>query len=1136
MLTKLLSKALTAVLGIAIMLCSSNAAAKDVALSISTPGSLRQSLIDSDADGDFNLKLSGTLNADDLSYLSSATGLLAHILELDLSGTDFILDGSVYAETSVPTGSMGVNEIDHYRLWPRDSVSGYYTLNGWVTEHWGNNLAGEFRGCKFEKVVLPPGLEGIGVNAFYEAENLREVVFGGNERYLADNAFRSATKLSEIHLPASLDSIGNNTFHRAGSDTGFSLDLSGVSKFGFKCFSESGIKCLTLPHNAGNMPEEMFSGCSRLEEVSVPEDMVRIPRSMFRNCPSLQRLSLSEGLTHIEDYAFSQCDLRELSLPSSLSSIGAQAFSGNKNLEKVNAAEGIERIFTDSFKGSIAEKEFPVENGVKYFGHIAYHLETGAPLDISFRSGTRVLAGNLFCEYVGKPYNNYACEVVESVILPDELEHIGDDTFRRCRKLTSIAFPPKLKSIGKSAFAECSGLTSINLPSALEEIGDMAFMGTSVGNLDFPGSLTRIGAGAFKGCSMTSVELPSNLLELGTSAFYGTKISSVTLPESIRVIGFSPFGNIPELVTVRYNCINAEVKSDYWPNFYPLECQYGLVAGSGCDRLSFGPNVKSIPERAFMQSIPNINKISLPEGLEAIGPQAFSGTNLEVANMPASLLYIGDYSFYNTKLKEIEVPENVAYLGDGAFGGIEELMKIEFRAHHAISSDIIVSTQFGPKRRLGVPFSDSGCSELVIGPDVAYIMPMLFQKSSYASFDFKSVVIPDGCTIGEAAFQNCISLRRAVLPSDITEIPDNLFNGCYNLSDVNLPQTVTRVGDHAFYRCPARGFVLPPALTSIGQGAFCYCDAFGTNLSIGPSVAEIGKGAFAGCRSVERIFIPENVSFIGEGAFNVYPDADLYNRKVVSMLRDPSSVCDENGPFLRNGHWTVRIPYGTEDDYRWHSGWDGFGNYEVNDDMTLSSNTVFTADFSNVGSRDLDGVCIGGVFYSTVDQNIFTSDYDGTYFLILTNNRKPTDCEIAALDSADPLRDDLCSIFDGISLKLPKGWGTVEITSLSTGSGLMAKIAGREPVWLTGNPEMTTTTLHYDVDNDSYLFISSLSWTRINQLSVHPNPDSVDGVNDDSSSTVVASCSIDGTPVSNGFKGIVIERRSDGSVRKTVRR
>jgi hypothetical protein len=62
-----------------------------------------------------------------------------------------------------------------------------------------------------------------------------------------------------------------------------------------------------------------------------------------------------------------------------------------------------------------------------------------------------------------------------SLVLPDSLSVIADQTFADCQALKSVVIPDKVVSIGNKAFFRCVYLTSVTLSSGFQEIGPNAF-------------------------------------------------------------------------------------------------------------------------------------------------------------------------------------------------------------------------------------------------------------------------------------------------------------------------------------------------------------------------------------------------------------------------------------------------------------------------------------------------------------------------------------------------------------------------------------------------------------------------------------------------------------------------------------
>jgi hypothetical protein len=76
-----------------------------------------------------------------------------------------------------------------------------------------------------------------------------------------------------------------------------------------------------------------FSGCSRLENISIKNGVKVIEKNAFEDCTSLKELYLPDSLLEIEDHAFAGCSsLREVSI-SQHTHVAATAFDTNKNLK-----------------------------------------------------------------------------------------------------------------------------------------------------------------------------------------------------------------------------------------------------------------------------------------------------------------------------------------------------------------------------------------------------------------------------------------------------------------------------------------------------------------------------------------------------------------------------------------------------------------------------------------------------------------------------------------------------------------------------------------------------------------------------------------------------------------------------------
>lgn len=152
-------------------------------------------------------------------------------------------------------------------------------------------------------IVIPNTVTSIDPEVFYDFSGMTSITIPGTVKEVPYEAFRYCTDLKEVTL------------------------LEGVEKIGAWSFAE----------------------CPNLQAVTLPSSLISIEEGAFNNCDKLDSIAFNEGLCSIGYTAFRGIKATEIILPSTLTTLGDEAFYLCANLHKVtfeNAATTIEGDYT----------------------------------------------------------------------------------------------------------------------------------------------------------------------------------------------------------------------------------------------------------------------------------------------------------------------------------------------------------------------------------------------------------------------------------------------------------------------------------------------------------------------------------------------------------------------------------------------------------------------------------------------------------------------------------------------------------------------------------------------------------------------------------------------------------------------
>ncbi len=777
-----------------------------------------------------------------------------------------------------------------------------------------------FSGCTgIAGVDLPAALEKIGDYAFSGCTGFSEISFPNSKKEVGFRAFDGCAGLAGVEMQDGLKTVGAYAFNGCTGLTGVELPDS-VSDIGGHAFNGcTGLAAINYPKSLVAAGAGIFSGCTKMKSITVPEGVSALPDNVFSECSVLAGIKLPGTLEAIGDYAFSGCTgLTALELPAGVKTVGFCAFNGCTGLAGLALPDGVTGIGAYAFSGCTGLREVNYPLSLSRTGSCIYAGCTGLK-SIEVPEGVTALPENAF----------NGANRLRSVTLPGTLETVGDYAFNGCSSLVSIMLPEKIKGIGYSVFNDCSSLEVMVLPDAVETIGGNAFSGcTKLGNIWIGENVESIHDYSFWNCSTGILTIHgvsgSYAQTWAGEKGYAFSTDPVACEEDAELRGTvaTPSGDGIGNVTVSiYDCKELKVMEkaqtaedgswvysqaregrkyriaymhmnyDFEPSMQEVIAEeqttlpkvtgkicntqaetrgenfsYSLINGSaititgykGSDAVIVIPSridgytVQAIGDNAFKGT--NVKKVYMAQTLLSIGDSAFDGcTSLETVHFSGATETLGDYAFYEcAALKEVNLPAGMKTVGFRAFEGCTGLASI-------VLPDSVTSIR---------SYAFAGCTNLA---SINYPMSLRSAGSHVYENDAKltRIEVPEGVTrLADSAFGHSASILEVSLPGSLKEIGDNAFSGCTGIAGVDLPAALEKIGDYAFSGCTGFSEIsFPNSKKEVGFRAFDGCAGL-AGVEMQDGLKTVGAYAFNGCTGLTGVELPDSVSDIGGHAFN----------------------------------------------------------------------------------------------------------------------------------------------------------------------------------------------------------------------------------------------------------------------------
>mgnify|MGYP001060345101 FL=1 len=460
--------------------------------------------------------------------------------------------------------NTGIKEIAFAEGATPEAISDYAFLNcdSLSTITLPNSIkslgTGAFYDCDTLKTVkLPTGITKIAKQAFYHCGFLQSITIPQSVTEIGAEAFAACSKLTAISLPSALTTIGIASFHSTGL-TSITLP-EGMTTIEPGTFGKSKLKSIKLSkslkqitsnnesYNLGSLPNEYydfrkyinmyrddsgaFQNCKELESIDLNGAVLTILGSYtFNECDKLRSIDLSSTkLEEIPTSAFYSCDsLRAITFPSTVKTIGQQAFYYNLSLESLKMPAALTSIYNNAF------------NECKKIRSIDLSATSLTKIESWFSNVDSLRTVKLPSTVIEIGESAFAGSPIEEINFPASLTTIGEPAFSGNRLKTVDLSATQFTTIN-NWFANNNKLRTVKLPETVTTLGENAFNNCYITGINFPSSLTTISNNALNYCQIDTLRLPATVTEIGNSAFRYAKFDCVEIPSTVTKINSNAF-------------------------------------------------------------------------------------------------------------------------------------------------------------------------------------------------------------------------------------------------------------------------------------------------------------------------------------------------------------------------------------------------------------------------------------------------------------------------------------------------------------------------------------------------------------------------------------------------------------------
>ena len=589
---------------------------------------------------------------------------------------------------------------------------------------------------------------------------------------------------SEVVIPAEVEyngrtmdvtRIGEEAF--MGSPV-ISVDFSqatNLTQIQAKAFYGLDIADVVLPESLTTLGSDAFSCNDAVQSVEIPSKVTSYSHS-FSRCSSLTEITVdtanrsfasNAGVLMNDDgdtiYQYPAGKTGSYTIPADVDTIASYAFSGSQ-IMRMEITSSVSTIGAGAFSYCDSLSQFTVSSDNRSFA-----VSSGVLLSANSTQLVAYPAGKAGTEYsipsrvtavIGSAF---AGSSLQTVTFPSSVDSVGDYAFADSA-LTSLTLNSGLNDIGVGAFSGCVSLSEATIPSSVTSISESSFEGcTSLRSVTWSATgSASIGISAFEGCTtLSTFAIPDRATTINDRAFYGcTSLTAVSIPDSVTTVGDQAFAasGLTEVTVPGCRSMGDGV----------------FESCRSLGSVTIADDVAMIPEGIF-SGCSSLDEIVFGEdpSLRTIEAQAFAGTAFTAFTIPEGVTTVDATAFSGcTALQTVGIPSTLRDMGERPFEGCSSLTSFTVSADSSVYASVD-----------GVLYSKD-------------LRTLVRYPSAASSSEFS---VPEGTvTISTGAFESADSLTTVEIPASVTTIGSEAFQGCSGLRSVAIASQELTVGDGAF--------------------------------------------------------------------------------------------------------------------------------------------------------------------------------------------------------------------------------------------------------------------------------------------------------------------------------------------------